>query len=473
MYSLKRCFCLLCLAVFAFSGVLFAQDTPSADFGFDLGIGAESFEEPGSDEPVTYQLLSLNPDFAFGKFGIGLDLSFHYRFTGGDGGEFEFRTADWVPSEAGVSFLELYLPRFRYIRWGFRGDPLFIKLGSIDDATLGNGFIMGNYDNTLFLPEIRIFGMNFDIDGQLFDFPYVGLQSFIGNLAKPDIIGGRLFVRPLVWLSMPILPQLEIGYTLVGDIDPFRYVEDPGDYGYSDGNDESILVHGADFRLPLISNDIISLATFGDLVFQGSHTGGMLGAGARFFKILPLGLQLRFLGKNFIPVYYGPTYDVYRGVYYAIAGTEEEIVPAYAGWYASTGFAFFEDQLMFSAAIDGPFGKPVDEDALAEELAQEGLTDEEIQDEIDEKTWVNYPHIRATFVVGQELLQGFDFNFWYDKKNIRAFADLIDPSNAVVGAAVNYYTGPAVLTLEWDIVYKPEDGTWDTTAKLKSSISLF
>jgi hypothetical protein len=411
------------------------------------------------DEPVTWQTLSLAPDFAFGNFGIGIDLTFHYRFTGGDGGEFQFRTADWVPEEAGVTFLELYLPRFRYIRWGFRGDPLYIKLGSIDDATLGNGFIMGNYANTLFLPELRIFGLNFDLDGELFNFPYVGVQSFIGNLAKPDIIGGRLFVRPLAWLSMPILPHLELGYTLVGDIDPFRYVEDPASFGYDDPAGESILVHGTDFRLPLISNDIMTLATFGDVVFQGSHAGGMLGAGARFFKVLPVGAQLRFLGANFIPVYYGATYDIYRPVYYVIANSEDEIIPSTVGWFASTGFPFFEDQLAMDISIDGPFGKPLPE---------------------DEDNWVNWPHLRMDFLVGQGLLQGFDFNFWYDKKNIQAFADLIDPTDAVVGAAINYYTGPAVITLEWDIRYNPEhdpedptSSEWDTTAKLKSSISLF
>ena len=129
---------------------------------------------------------------------------------------------------------------------------------------------------------------------------------------------------------MPILPYLEIGYTMVGDIDPFRYVtpEDlENEYPGVDPEEESILVHGADFRLPLVSNDILTLAVFGDLVFQGSHAGGMLGAGARFFGFLPLGAQLRFMGQNFIPAYYGATYDLWRPVYYTIAGSETEILP--------------------------------------------------------------------------------------------------------------------------------------------------
>ena len=82
--------------------------------------------------------------------------------------------------------------------------------------------------------------------------------------------------------------------------------------------------------------------------------------------------------------------------------------------------------------------------------------------------------------MGQGLLPGFDFYASYDKKNIQSFADLIDPTDAVIGAAINYQTGPAVITLEYDIRYNPEydasdptSNEWDTSAKLKSSISIF
>jgi hypothetical protein len=459
MSKTKRYSCLLLLAVFAVSA--FAQEASEMGFGFDLGIGAESFDEPGVVEPVTYQTLSLNPDFAIGKFGIGLDVTIHYRFTGGDGNEFEVRTSDWVPEEGGASFLELYLPMFRYVRWGLRGEPLFIKFGSIDDATLGNGYIMGNYANTLFLPELRIFGLNFDVDGQLFKFPYVGIQSFVGNLASPDVLGGRVFVRPLAWLSMPILPGLELGYTAAGDLNPFYYVDDTDwdQDGTLNEDEGSVFIHGADFKLPLVSNKVISLATFGDMVFQNENTGGMLGLGGRLFSIVPFGLQVRLMGQNFIPAYFGATYDIYRPEYQAIAAADTEIIAQSAGWFGSTGFSFFDDKLALSISIDGPIGDRVPDDP--EDPA-------------------NWPHLRGTLLVGEGLLPGFDFYASYDKKNIQEFRDLIDATDAVIGAAINYQTGPAVITLEYDIRYNPEydasDATstqWDTSAKLKSSISIF
>ena len=458
MSTKKRYSFLLLLAVFAVSA--FAEDAGEMGFGFDLGIGAESFDEPGIVEPVTYQTLSLNPDFAIGKFGIGLDVTIHYRFTAGDGNEFEVRASDWVP-EGDTTFLELYLPLFRYVRWGTRGEPLFIKFGSIDDATLGNGFIMGNYANTLFLPEVRIFGLNFDIDGRLFKFPYVGVQTFVGNLASPDVLGGRVYVRPLAWLTMPILPGLELGYTAVGDLNPFYYVENPdwdGD-GTLNEDEGSVFVHGADFKLPLISNKVISLATFGDIVLQNENTGGMLGVGGRLFGIVPFGLQMRIMGPNFIPAYFGATYDIYRPVNQAIATADTEIIPKSLGWFGSTGFAFFEDKLALNISMDGPVGKPLP---------------------LDPENSANFPHLRGTLLVGQGLLPGFDFYASYDKKNIQEFKDFIDPTDAVIGAAINYQTGPAVITLEYDVRYNPEyDATdptstqWDTSAKLKSSISIF
>jgi hypothetical protein len=456
MSRVKRYVCLLLLIGLAAS--VYAQDPPELGFGFDLGIGAETFQEPWAEDPITYQTLSLNPDFSIGPFGIGLDLTFHYRFTAGDGNDFEIREADWVPDE-NTSFLELYLPKLRYVRWGMRGDPLYIKLGSIDDATLGNGFIMGNYANTLFLPEQRIFGLNFDLDGRLFNFPYVGMQSFIGNLASPDVIGGRLYVRPLAWMSAPILPNLELGYTVVTDINPFYHLEDPDWDGDGNPDEGMVLVHGADFLLPLLSNNIISLATFGDIVFQNTNTGGMLGFGGRLFTFLPYGFQIRFLGTNFIPTYFGATYDIYRPVYYDIASSDVEVIPSTVGWFASTGFSFFEDQLALYVSIDGPITKPLPNDP---------------------DNWVNWPHLRGELLVGEGLLPGFDFTAWYDKKNIQEFADLIDPVDAVIGAAINYKTGPAVITLEYDVRYNPEydssDPTskqWFTSAGLKSSISIF
>ena len=128
MVRYNKFVCLLMLFGLASCGILFAQEESNMDFGLDIGIGAETFNEIDETEPITYQSLSLNPDFAIGPFGVGMDITVHYRFNGGEtGNEFEIRVEDWIPTAGVTTVLDLYLPLLRYVRWGLRGEPLYIK----------------------------------------------------------------------------------------------------------------------------------------------------------------------------------------------------------------------------------------------------------------------------------------------------------------------------------------------------------
>ena len=310
---------------------------------------------------------------------------------------------------------------------------------------------MGNYANTHFLPDRRIFGLSFDIDGNLFSFPYIGLQSFMGNVADFDVMGGRLYLRPLLFLSVPIIKNLEIGGTFVADIDPYAFVE-------SAEAAEPITVWGVDFKLPVLSNPVASMLVFGDFVNQNGHTGGMIGLAGKLFGFLPYGAQLRILGDDFIPMYFGEPYDMFRTEYYTIANNpvgSEPFITGTAGWFASTGFSLFNDLIALNLSIDGPFEK-----------------DPDIADD-DADSWVNYPHLRGSFSVGSGLIPGFSFKASLDKRDIKTFADLIDFSDAVIGAEVNYQTGPTIITLAYDVRYNPATTEWETIAKLQTSFSLF
>ncbi len=468
---LKRICLPAVLFIFLATPLFSQEDTESGtenDFGFglDIEIGAETFNEfdaDGNPVAISYQTLSLNPDVSFGKFGIGLALTLHYRFLApqeNNDSNIAIREEDWIPS-GDTSFMELYLPKFRYIRYGLKGEDLYVKLGSIDDGTLGNGFIMGNYANTLFLPDERVFGMSFDLDGRLFNFPYLGIETFAGNLAHFDVIGVRVFGRPLIWLDVPIIKNLELGTTIAGDVDPdYRSEYFDLDLFGASFKAESVTIWGIDVIQPILSNPAVSLAAFGDFVVEpDGASGGMLGLGGRFFGIIPYAVQLRFLGDNFIPVYFDASYDLSRGEkYYIIKGAGT--VDGSVGWLASTGFSLLDDQLAFHASIDGPFS-PVPENRV-------------------DSTFMEYPHIRMILLVKEGLLPGFFFNADYDKKYIDSWASLISPADAVIGFNINYKTGPAVITLGYDLRYNPnydpddpESKRWETTAKLSSSISLF
>jgi len=410
-----------------------------------LGLGVQSFENPdGTVE--TWQMLGLKPDFSFGKLGVGLDLTVNYRFTGGDGNDFEVRKDDWVPT-GDTNFFELYLPKIQYIRWGMKGDPLFVKLGSIEDATLGNGFIMGNYANTLFLPDRRIFGLALDVDGKLFDFPYIGMESFIANLAAYDVMGSRLYVRPLAGTEIPVLKELQLGGTAVTDLNPYYYADkDPAFTGTVD-NSAEVLVWGADFRLPIIARKALSLATFGDVVSENQNYGGMVGFGGRIIKILTYGAQIRFIGDNFIPVYFDSTYDVRRVERYQTINGDNP-TEGYIGWLASAGFALFDDALVFNTSLEGPFGNPA------------GVE----------------PTLRSSLLLAQGLVPHISLQGNYVKQDIGSFSDLGSARDAVIGAQINYQTGPAVISLIYDLKYDPYatgSSPWVVTSRLESTISLY
>ena len=224
---------------------------------------------------------------------------------------------------------------------------------------------------------------------------------------------------------------------------------------YSDPENqvESVTIFGIDFIQPILSNPVISLAGFGDLVFQPEGTGGMLGVGGRFLSLIPYSVQLRVLGENFIPVYFDATYDLYRAEKYLVSSGVATI-DSYVGWLASTGFSIMQDMIVFNVLLDGPF-KAVPSGDVNDHSANE------------------YPHLRADFTVAEGVLPGFFFNAYYDKKYITSFSDLIDREGAVIGATVNYKTGPAVVTLAYDVRYNPSTGEYDTAAKLMTSIGLF
>lgn len=441
--ALRRCAVILVLCILAV-GPAFSQATPPADsFGFKmaLGIGIQNFSGPV--EPGTFSSIGLAPDISFGKFGIGLDLTINYNTNNGS---LYIRRADWVV-DSFQNFLEVYLPKIAYIRWGVKGDPLFLELGSFRDATLGDGFIMGSYNNMLFMPEQRHFGLQADLDGSLFDAPFFGFESVIGNLAQMDVLGGRLYVRPLVSTELPVLNKLEVGFTAAVDTNPF--------FGtLSVGNPSPIAAFGGDIRVPIVNTqNVFSLVAFTDVAtIQTKRWGGMIGVGGRIISIFTYGLQFRVLGEDFIPDYFGPTYDLLRDRQYIIVHTGG-FSPAMLGWLASVGTSFLQDKFVFTITLDGPFAPSSSADRL-----------------------LRYPHLRGIVSLAEGVVPGISFDFSYDKKALATLPYLVSAEDAAIQAQLNFRTGPAVISFLYKIVYdptQPRDHPWHVTSGLQSSIALF
>jgi hypothetical protein len=469
---------MILLSLLLFSPALFGQEespgeaeengeTPVGDsrggsglsFGLDLGIGVQTFEDPDNGGTDTYQSLSLLPEFSYGKFGLGFDLTLNYSFTAGsDGDELGLREEDWVPQD-GVNFLELYLPKFRYIRYGLKGDPFYALLGSYSDARLGNGFLVSDYSNELFLPERRQFGFQLDFDGAGVSFPYLGLESFVSNVASFDLFGTRLFARPLAELQLPLLTQLQLGGTVVIDTNPAYHAEKDPDSPYFDGgepapstglpvveDDDNVLAYGFDLTQPILRRDLLSLDGFGDLALQNEAIGGMVGVGGRAVRVLDYNAQVRILGDNFIPGYFDSTYDLTRLQRYTVYEAESTLIEGYVGWYGRLGLNIFQELLLLQLTMSGPFTSDTDV----------------------------YPELEGVVRINEGLVPFFSFEAFYRKLVIREPNDIFEPEESIIGARLSYRSSPVVVSLTYNLTYDPYDpeDPWKVTSGLQSTISL-
>ena len=433
------------ILVFFCAGFVFAQEEEGGfDFGLSIGIGAETYNGE------MWQTIKLSPDIAIGKFGIGLELTMNYQFEP----TFTVRQEDWVPT-GDDSFLDVYLPKFKYIRYGFKGDPLYAQFGSIEYAILGNGFIMGGYNNTLFLPAFqnrKALGLSFDLDGALFNFPYVGIETFVGNLAQLDVLGTRLYVRPLAFTEVPIIKGLQVGGTLAVDRKPNLYAVDALGNPTPDDSVDPVTLYGADLTLPILTSQVFSLATFADIAFlhntvgSGSQgKGEMIGFGGRLLGVINYGAQMRFLGEDFIANYFDTGYDLYREAKFNVVDSGN--IDSYIGWLGSLGFSFLDDALVFNATVDGPIGNPNTGDYL------------------------DWPHLYAVLILGEGIIPNISFEAQLDKRSLFDSAVEIG-HDTVIGARINYSIGAAVLSFVYQIS-KDRNGVGDSKSGIESSIQLF
>ena len=435
---------------------LAAQDSGGSGAGFSagLGLGSDLLPDPDDSTKLTsWSKLGFQPDVAFGKFGIGLDLTFRFQlYPDNSSSPIRIYSPDWIPGD-GKTLFDVYLPKIMYVRYGLRGiDPFYAKLGSISDFTLGNGLIVSDYANTRFLPDLRIFGLQVGLDGALLKFPYAGFEALTGNLARLDVVGGRIYVRPLAFLGNSLPGRLQAGVTATVDTDPFLYS--------TVGTGDPIFVVGADLTLPVVTGQIFSLTAFAEGAREMNDSiGAITGVSGRLISFMRYTAQLRALQKGFIPSYFDTNYDFYRAERYNFIDSNDA-GDFQLGWLASLGFSLLGDKAVFSALLDGPFSDkpatPSDNTSL-------------------------YPHLKGSFLLKEGMIGGISIEAAYEKyflgKTVSFLEDLIDPEDAAIGMKVNYKTGATVLTLDyayrWDPSKDNNDGTFggfDISSSLSASV---
>lgn len=239
----------------------------------------------------TFFSINFRPELALGKFGIGLNVNLLFNTETG-----EIRSEDWDESYD-------YFRLIRYLRYGHKNDPVYARVGTLDAARLGHGSIINYYTNEASYDERKI-GLAFDID-----FGKFGFESVASNLGRAELIGGRVFYRPLRGLvDIPIIKNFAVGGTFARDFNPDAY----------SGSDDGVSVFGLDAELPILRTKMAYSTLYYDWAkidgYGNGHsfgimagirnTGGMLALHAR--------LERRLLGKEFVASYFDAFYEVQR-----------------------------------------------------------------------------------------------------------------------------------------------------------------
>ena len=336
-----RFFIAVYLFAFALSTVSFAQNYPRpllepGENQISGGLGISWIDG------TPYYMLGVMPDLQFGKIGVGLDLTL--RISSIDG---TIRKVDWSDGA--------YRKVIRYISWGNRQDPIYAKVGQLDMATIGHGFIVYDYNNSPSYDN-RTIGAEADLD-----FTKFGFEAMYGNFKDPGVMGGRAYVRRLKFTSLdniPIVGGFELGATYVTDQNPHSNAQPDGieetqpAYVY-EVDRTRMSEYGLDAGLPVLRSQFVDADLYYDYAqivhFGHGNAVGILGA----FRGIGLAnasvkIEHQWVGSQFIPEYYDQFYELQRYEMDPQTGlsskaTELDSTKKSQGWYGQLTVALLQD----------------------------------------------------------------------------------------------------------------------------------
>jgi hypothetical protein len=302
------------LFVLLFTGLnVFGQFTfDETDAGVvDGGLGMSWID----GEP--YYTFQFRPEISVGKFGMGLDLNLEFN-------------SDGLRTENFNSFSD-YLSVIRYVRYGRRYDPYYIRVGALDYASLGYGNVMYMYNNSPSF-DARTIGMNFKLD-----FDVMGVEGVYSDFSQAGVLAVRGFIRPLKFTSLgsvPIIGGLTFGITYANDMQKYAGVLK----GYYDSADDKIIVDedygnvqigSIDVGLPIFKNNVVNWELYytytkildaGD----GQSYGTLLGLDFRIVDV-KIKFERNINNPQYMPSYFNATHEIDR---YKVVG--DSVVTKYA-----------------------------------------------------------------------------------------------------------------------------------------------
>lgn len=419
-----------------------------------------------------YQQIGLNADIPIGKFGFGVCLEFNIDADG------NIRKQDWDEWQD-------YLDKFWYIRYGFKGDPFYARLGGLNYTFLGYNSIVNGYSNMVQYPDIKRYGLEGSfktqhLDGEYFLNDFKELISGSSARSSSAVLGARVAFKPL-W-------KFQLGVSLVSDLNQYNGLKDSDGDAYPDvfddyafdkhyyseyqryvaalGGDaaaiasanalveaglisrrnnisvarmsQSATVAGIDFGFPVLDFNHFKMDVYSDFSMIFGRGWGMTLPGLRtqFFKnMFTFSASYRMQSKEFIFGYFDQTYELNRAVVF----NDSSIITKYdqllsitnnmQGYYLALDANFFGMGGMSARYMD-MWG--------SESLRKQSLFGE-------------------AYVTSKLLPYFSQAKVFYAQNNVDKVSSLKSP-NALAGAVLEYTTGGMTIGLNWRLNFQDKNG---------------
>ncbi len=160
--------------------------------------------------------MRIQPEFALGKLGFGLDIPLLFSIDDGS-----FRTEEF---NDGVGWLRMV----RYVRWGVKKrDPVYIRVGDLSGSWIGYGILLDNYTNSISFEKRKI-GATFDVlVGNM-----VGIEGLYSDfdMTSFNLFAIRPYVKPFGRTRIPVVRTTDMGFTFVTDHDETKIKTADGYY---------------------------------------------------------------------------------------------------------------------------------------------------------------------------------------------------------------------------------------------------
>ena len=313
MKNLRRIF-LFFLIFASFSAASAVDFDPNEAYGrFRKGISFGGALFPTYQGSSILLELDLYGSFEFSALGFGVGLPVRFILKNDDDIPTTasiFPKEDWDDARDWVSILN-------YFHYGHSGDMFYFYFGEQRNRYVGNGSIVGAYygDLRLYHPQR---GVNLEINTD-----YAGLDFFMDDVTPPNVIGGRVYIKPISFLKESYGNNLEIGASYFADIFAPDQITGKTDNEYGrEITDSKFQIFGFDLSFRVLAMKYYQLALYTDMN-KIIDAGFGMHFGAKHKLMLPTSTDMQILSRwevrameaDYIPSYFNTFYDVEREYY--------------------------------------------------------------------------------------------------------------------------------------------------------------